>query len=493
VPVVKVHRNAILAPLAGMAFLGPLLGLSAVSCGASGSASSKAPDASSPTDAEGLPPDGAGAGIDAANDGPPGSGPKPSPDGGATTDASAGDAGCSRAIADPYAASRAACAFAKGAPASDTVGVTAAVRAAIPITHVIVITEENRSFDHFFGHLAAAGQPEAEGPPAGFANPDLADAAVAPYHLTSACLPFDPPHQGADMNAGWDHGKMDGFVKNAANGLGPSSTDGHFVMGYYDATDLPFFYWLATTFAIADHYFAPVLGGTWGNRDYLYCATSDGVTDTGQATISAPTIFDALDTAHVTWGVYTDGTPRQDCLGWAAGHAGVAGSAALISGLQSGNLPAVSFADPDGSQDEHPTNEIHGGELWIREIVSAAVSSPLWNQLAIVFTFDEGGGLADHVAPPAACPPSPDQAAFDQLGVRIPAIVVSPWAKLHSVSHVVHDHTSVLRLIESIFDLPALTARDANADALLDMFDFGCPARTNLPSPPEPGQAQLCP
>jgi phospholipase C len=462
-----------------------VLAFLASACGGSGTASSTPLDAAS-TDA-------GGAGIDS----PAG----PDDASSAPHDATALEAGpsdaaeagsCERAIPDPFAASRAACAFAKGARTSDTVGVTAAVRSAIPITHVVVITQENRSFDHFFGKLAAAGQPEAEGWPLDFTNPDLADAAVAPYHLGSACLPADPPHQGADMSAGWDHGKMDGFVTNAARALGGGS-DGHFVMGYYDATDLPFFYWLASTFAVADHYFAPVLGGTWGNRDYLYCATSDGVTDTGQATISAPTIFDALDAAHVTWGVYSDGTPRQDCLGWTSSHAGVAGSAAFLLALQAGTLPAVSFVDPTGWQDEHPTNEIHGGELWIHEIYAAAVASSLWNQLAIVLTFDEAGGLADHVPPPAACPPSPDQASFDQLGVRVPTIVISPWARLHTVSHVVHDHTSVLRLIESVFDLPALTARDANADALLDMFDFGCPARSNVPTPPAAGPVQICP
>jgi phospholipase C len=137
---------------------------------------------------------------------------------------------CSRAIPDPYGPSRAACAFTKGASASDTVGVTAAVRATIPITHVVVITEENRSFDHFFGELAAQGQPGAEGWPSGFTNPDLAGAPVAPYHLTSTCLPADPPHQGADMSADWDHGKMNGFVMNEARALGDAG-DGHFVMG----------------------------------------------------------------------------------------------------------------------------------------------------------------------------------------------------------------------------------------------------------------------
>jgi len=400
-----------------------------------------------------------------------------------------GGASCPWTIPDPGAAQRMACGFAAGARTADTLGITPAVRAAIPIKYVVVVTEENRSFDHFFGQLPAFGQPQVDGLPPTFSNPDMTNVAVASYHLTSPCLPNDPPHQGAAMQADWDTGKMDGFVVSAAQA---GEGDGHFTMGYYDGNDLPFLYWLAKTYAIADRYFQPVLGGTWGNRDYLYCATSDGVTDTNQAVISAPTIFDSLDLAHVTWGVYSDGPPRQDSLGWTGSHAGVADfSSAFLMALANGSLPSVSFVDPTGAQngnptqDEHPTADIHGGEAWIRQIYEAALASPLWNQMAIVLTFDEGGGLADHVAPPSACPPSADQASFNQLGMRVPTLVVSPWARLNSVSHVVHDHTSTLRLIESIFDLPALTARDANADALLDMFDFGCPARANFPAAPQ--------
>jgi phospholipase C len=269
-------------------------------------------------------------------------------------------------------------------------------------------------------------------------------------------------------------------------------------MSYYDQSDLPFFYWLANTYSIADHYFGSVLGGTWGNRDYLYCATSDGVTDTGQATISAPTIFGALDAAHVTWGIYSDGNPRQDSLGWPTTFRGFANFSAFTSALAAGTLPQVSFVDPANTytppiitQDEHPTSDIHGGEQWVRTIYETALASPLWNQIAVILTFDESGGTFDHMPPPSACPPSPDQAAFNQLGIRIPTIVMSPWARMHSVSHVVHDHTSILRFIETLYDLPALTARDANADALLDMFDFGCPARTGVPAAPQAGAIMM--
>src|SRR5262249_13881666 len=147
----------------------------------------------------------------------------------------------------------------------------------------------------------------------------------------------------------------------------------------------------------------------------------------------------------------------------------------------------VAFVDGVGVQDEHPTNNITGGEKFVRSIYEAAIASPLWMKLAIVFTYDESGGLADHVPPPKACIPSPDQTGVDRLGIRVPTMVISPWARPHHVSHVVHDHTSVLRLIEALHDLPALTARDANADALLDMFDFNCPSLQSPPTAPAAG------
>src|SRR5262249_11196642 len=154
-----------------------------------------------------------------------------------------------------------------------------------------------RSFDHYFGVLSKHGQPDAEGPPANYSNPDRAGAAVSPYHLTGLCIEQDPPHQGAAMIAGYGNGKMGGFVQWAATG----GSNGHYVMGYYDDMDLPFYYWLANTFSLADHYFAPTLGGTWPNRDYMYAGTSEGITDTGQGTINVTNIYDVLTRANISW------------------------------------------------------------------------------------------------------------------------------------------------------------------------------------------------
>jgi len=397
-----------------------------------------------------------------------------------------GDAGptCpSPALADPFVTQRTACSFTAGARVEQSLGFGPSERAKLPIDHVVVVMQENRSFDHYFGRLSSSVQPDAEPLPPSFSNPDASNVDVPAFHLTSPCLPADPPHQWTAMHDGWNGGAMDGFVKSAAS----ATNDGHYVMGYYDQTDLPFYYFLAGTFAIADHYFGSVLGGTWANRDYLYAGTSDGVKSTGQAKISVPTVFDSMDQSGVSWGVYTDGTVRQDCIGWSNSHAGVGSFQDFLDALGDGTLPSVTFVDPGSSQDEHPPNDIHPGEAWGKQIYDAAIASPLWSSLAIIYTYDESGGVADHVPPPEACIPSPDQTEFDRLGLRVPAIVISPWSRPHYVSKSVHDHTSTLRFIELVFDLPALTARDANADALLDLFDFACPSLKSPPPAPEPG------
>lgn len=144
--------------------------------------------------------------------------------------------------------------------------------------------------------------------------------------------------------------------------------------------------------------------------------------------------------------------------------------------LADGTLPAVSFIDSkEDVEDEHATADVQVGEAWTRDIYQAVIQSPLWPSTALIMTYDEAGGFADHVPPPNACVASPSESAFNERGARVPTIVISPWARPHCVSHVVRDHTAILRLIETVFDLPALSARDANSDALLDMFDFACP------------------
>ena len=164
-----------------------------------------------------------------------------------------------------------------------------------------------------------------------------------------------------------------------------------------------------------------------------------------------------------------------------------------------GTLPQVSFVDPifiaqaTVENDEHPPADVQVGQSFVAQVVNALLASPQWDHAALFLTYDEHGGFYDHVPPPPACvpdaiPPMLESGdvpgAFDRYGIRVPAVVVSPYARPHYVSHRVYDHTSILRFIETRFDLPALTRRDANADPMLRMFKFRQPAFATPPTLP---------
>jgi phospholipase C len=149
----------------------------------------------------------------------------------------------------------------------------------------------------------------------------------------------------------------------------------------------------------------------------------------------------------------------------------------------------VAFVDGvEGVTDDHPDADLQKGEAWTKEIYDHFVTSPQWARSVLFFTYDEGGGFADHVPPPLGCRASPTSSPFTQRGPRIPFVAVSPWIKRNYVSHVARDYTSITRFIEALFGLPALTARDANADALFDLFDFSCGREPSVPDAPAPGQ-----
>jgi phospholipase C len=143
-----------------------------------------------------------------------------------------------------------------------------------------------------------------------------------------------------------------------------------------------------------------------------------------------------------------------------------------------------------GGDEENPQN-VQIGEAFVAGVVDAVMRSPQWDRSALIWVYDEHGGYYDHVPPPAAIPPDSiapklgpkdTPGRFDIYGIRVPAVIVSPWARRDYVSPVVHDHTSILKLIETKWNLPALTYRDANADDLLDSFDFARPAFSQPPA-----------
>ena len=401
---------------------------------------------------------------------------------------------CTTPVApDPLASSRAACLFGESARAEETLGLSEDFHTTVPIRHVIVLMKENRSFDHLLGHLHDDGQPLTEAIPESFFNLDLENVVVRPHAASTTCIAHDPAHQWAAMHAQIDGGEMDGFVKSAARSTG---TNGHFVMSGYDAKDLPFYYWLASTYALNDRHFASARSGTFPNRDFLYLATADGVRQTGNGPAFypdsfTPTLFEVMTTAGVSWGAYAETNLLDGTLGWTHADPNTYHLDEFLAELDAGTLPNVSFVDGrDELDDEHPDADVQRGEAWTRNIYEHAIASPLWSSLAIIWTYDEAGGFADHVPPPnQACVarPIPKDAPMFELGTRVPLTVISPYARAGYVSHVVQEHTAITRFIEAIFGLPALTARDANSDALLDLFDFDCPPNLAPPQGPPAG------
>ncbi len=371
---------------------------------------------------------------------------------------------------DPRAIDRARCMFTAGARVADTLPDVSAARAAI--THVIVVMQENRSFDHMFGTLGHG----TEGFPSGYALPDARGNPIAAWHESPTCGP-DVPHGWAAMHTGWDEGFMDGWARSG----------GRNAMGYLTDDDHPFYTWMATTFATSDAYFASVLGPTHPNRAYLYGGTSNGIRESYAGYPSGPFVFDELEAAGVAWAEF-NASPIEAFSGTLpTTFRNIRPYTEFLPSLADGSMPAVSFVDLEPN-DEHPPGSVHDGEFAMHPLLQAAFASPLWPHLAIFFTYDEGGGYFDHVRPPAACLASPSEAAFDTLGARVPLVVISPYARAGHVSHRVHSHTSILRFIEVVHDLPAITGRDANSDALLDLFDFTSPAFATPPvTVPAPG------
>ena len=396
--------------------------------------------------------------------------------------------GCGAQIpVDTTATNRDLCRYQAGSHASESLGLDPAVVSAIPIRHVIIMMKENRSFDHLFGKLHDRGQPDVEAIPVDYANLAVDGSAVFPTHAPTTCIPHDPGHQLAEVLESLDGGKMDGFVRAAARSTG---TDGTFVMGTYDQTDLPFYYWLATTYAIGDRTFAPMASGTFGTRNFLMFGTNAGVVDTGIVfpPPNTPSIMQFLMNRGLTWGAYTDGAPMSGSLNWDARDPGVHPLQDFYDALDQGTLPSVAFVDGiEYVDDDHPFADLQAGESWTRTLYQHAIASPEWSRLAILFTYDEAGGFADHVPPPTGCLARPSTSPFTQMGPRVPLVVLSPWAKRGYVSHVARDYTAITRFIETIFDLPALTGRDANMDALLDLFDFSCGRDLSVPPAPDPG------
>jgi phospholipase C len=395
-----------------------------------------------------------------------------------------------------------------------------AANEALPFDHIVIVMQENHSFDNYFGMLPVRGQPLADGftfDANGLPHNDnpVHGGRQRAFRLEGTCQPngvtqsWDATHQQIDGGA------MDGFAMTDTE-----------AMGYYDESDIPFYYSMANTFCIGNRYFCSVPAQTYPNRRFLYAGSAAGMTSTSGSTFSLPpppngSVMDNLHHHGVSFKSYFTDLPDLaiiptnlerypthftsiaefyvDCLlgtlpsvSWVDTEMGLTSDIgaplakfikdlpAPLSGI-AGNLNQL--VESQGGDEENP-DDVAIGEASVARIVNAVMHSPAWGRTLLIWNYDEHGGYYDHVAPPTAIIPdavrpmlsaSDVPGAYNLYGVRVPNAVVSPYSRPHGVTNVVHDHTSVIATIANKWNLPALGWRDANAYDMTDYLDLTSP------------------
>jgi phospholipase C len=396
------------------------------------------------------------------------------------------------------------------------------------VNHIIFMLQENQSFDHYFGKLNEYRQAQGLGAdvdvtPQTASNSSYDNSTTfTPFHMISMCTE-DLSSFWNESHNDWNHENptsgtplMDGFAHSAGNNSRDSDPpgfdiNGQRVMGYYDSDDLPYYYFMATQFAMSDMWFSPEMTNTTANRMYVMAATSHGVIDKPLIQPDVPTIFDELQKAGVTWKNYVPDYPNGSSLKPFPAYSKYVNSNIVpmdqyFTDATNGNLPQVAFIDRDSKDglDEHPGagQSVQKGAAYVAKIVSALMNSSNWKDSVFFLTYDEGGGFYDHVPPvstvsPDGIPPilEPGDVCtfrtgpacdFVYTGFRVPNFVVSPFSKPHYVDHTAIDTTAILTFIEKRFGLNALTKRDAAQADISFFFDFG--SAPNMTPPIAPSQ-----
>lgn len=356
------------------------------------------------------------------------------------------------------------------------------------IEHIIVVTMENRSFDHLLGWL-----PGANGRQSGLTYRDSAGGSHPTSHLTDFqnCAFLDPGHSYSDGRVEFNNGGADGWLLNGsdATSSNPQQANDTFSIGYYVQADLAFLGHAAPAWTACDNYFAAMLAETRPNRIYIHAAQTDRL-DNSSTISSLPTIWDRLADKGQTGRYYYSDVSFLDL--WGTKYTGIMHPLQrFLDDCAAGTLPNVAFVDPQfvgeesgNTNDDHPHADLRNGEAFLNQIYQAVTASPNWKYTVLVITFDEWGGFFDHVAPPQAPIPDATKAAGDtdgRLGFRVPCIVISPMARRGFVPHEQFDHTSILKMIEWRWSMPALTNRDGTANNLADVLDFTDAANLTAP------------
>jgi phospholipase C len=403
------------------------------------------------------------------------------------------------------------------------------------IDHVVILIQENRSFDHYFGtYSGVEGFGDVAAKPIfeqeGYPEPGY-EGKLLPFHLetkgVAQCFP-DITHSWLPQHKSWDNGAMDRFVTSHLEADG--SQAGPATMGYYEREDIPYYFALAEAFTLCDHYHCSVLGPTDPNRLYAMSATLDPNGEAGgplvstlgvversktEGTFKWTTMPEQLESAGVSWKVY-DGVNQGSLDNPLVYFENFHSNAELKSkgleqtypedmkaDLEKGELPQVSWVNISAVETEHPGfSTAKTGERATEGLLKMLMKfKTTWEKTAVFITWDENGGFFDHVAPPTAPLETPDEylTAPDisgssggvngpiGLGFRVPMIVVSPFTRGGLVSSVSYDHTSTLRFLETRFgvEVPNLSEwRRANTGDLTAAFNFAAPPEPKKPKLP---------
>jgi phospholipase C len=418
------------------------------------------------------------------------------------------------------------------------------------IQHLIFIVQENHSFDNYFGtYPGANGLPLAlaipvdpnqtslgyvqpfhldvsqpimivgdELPP-GVADPDelQQSSSTAPFHLDNESIGRDLSHAWVVAHEAYDNGKMDGFV---------AAEKSRITMGYYDRTDIPYYWDYGDQYVLDDNFFSSLMGPSFPNHLYIASGTNGPLNNLPPLCLQTPckwivnghivdnppanfnwqglsldwsTLAQEMSNANVPWAWY-DGeakptTPNiwdvlplftyfQNHPDQLSEH--VRNTQSFITNIRNAQLPAVSWIIPgawvpptyptqcsaldvgygvgSASPSEHPPARSDCGMDYVAYLVNQVMQSQYWQSSAIIITWDDYGGFYDHVPPPRVD-------AFGE-GFRVPTLVVSPWAKRHFIDHTQYEFASLLTLAEVNFNLPKLGTRDVSANNMMNSFDF---------------------
>ena len=374
---------------------------------------------------------------------------------------------------------------------------------------------ENRSFDHLLGSLKSL-YPELVGIDP--ANPGVNNEGATAYPQTPAAkfmLPYgvDPKHELVDVKEQLTfNGPGGGFVHNFIRNYQNKQASAPQVMAYFDrqgANRLPVLHTLAESFTICDHWFSSVPGPTWPNRFFVHSGTSNGwvnmpVLFHNWHDYDQATLYDRLNEQEISWKIYFDDFPQSLMLEhqrlahnraryeiMSAFYADAKGSEA--------DFPQFAFIEPcyfgGYENDQHPPANMLDGEVLIATVYNALrANAALWQKTLLVILYDEHGGFYDPVTPPAALPPDAlagDGFDFTQLGLRVPALLISPYAP-QGVCSDIFDHTSLLRYVSDKWGLGPLGARTAAANSFTSVL-LSSPRMDTPANIPEPSTDTMAP